>query len=58
MIGMLQVNRPSGLDVLNESIDALVSSTPRDTWKMVSVAVAPRCPGVDLMKPLRTKFTD
>ena len=41
MIGIMQVNQPSGMDVLNESIDILVSQTPRDEWKMVSVAVAP-----------------
>ena len=41
MIGILQVTRPSGIEVLNESIDTLVSQTPRENWRMVSVAVAP-----------------
>jgi amyloid beta (A4) precursor protein-binding family B protein 2 (Fe65-like) len=41
MIGTMQVNKPSGMEVLNNSIDTLVNQIPKDEWKMVSVAVAP-----------------
>ncbi len=41
MIGTIQVSKPSGMDVLNNSINTLVNDIPRDEWKMVSVAVAP-----------------
>lgn len=41
MLGTIQVSKPSGMEVLNDSIDTLISEVPRDEWKMVSVAVAP-----------------
>ena len=41
MLGTVQVNKPSGVEVLNDSIDMLINDVPRDKWKMVSVAVAP-----------------
>lgn len=41
MLGTIVVNKPSGMDVLNDSINTLASEVPRDNWKMVSVAVAP-----------------
>ncbi|KAG7165513.1 Fe65-like [Homarus americanus] len=39
-VGVLQVERPSGMDVLNSAIDRVVESNPRP-WRNVSVAVAP-----------------
>ncbi len=41
MLGTIVVNKPSGMDVLNDSINTLANEVPRDNWKMVSVAVAP-----------------
>jgi len=41
MLGTIVVNRPSGMEVLNDSINTLVHEVPREDWKMVSVAVAP-----------------
>ena len=41
MLGTIQVSKPSGMDVLNNSINTLANDIPRDEWKMVSVAVAP-----------------
>lgn len=40
-LGSLQVGRASGMDVLNDAIDQMVSTVPIDQWRHVSVAVAP-----------------
>lgn len=39
-LGSCQVNKATGMDVLNEAIDQL-SRTPQESWINVSVAVAP-----------------
>lgn len=39
-LGSCQVNKATGMDILNEAIDQL-SHTPEDTWINVSIAVAP-----------------
>lgn len=40
-LGQTQVQRASGMDVLNEAINQLVTTVPHDQWKPVTVAVAP-----------------
>ena len=40
-LGQIQVTKPCGMDIINESIDNLVNEVPRADWKMVSVSVAP-----------------
>lgn len=39
-VGVLQVERPSGMDVLNSAIERVIEANPKP-WKNVSVAVAP-----------------
>ena len=40
-LGCTQVSRATGMDILNDAIDRLVSTVPTDKWRSVSVAVAP-----------------
>ena len=40
-LGQIQVDKPCGVDVINEAIDNLVNRAPMDQWRMVSVMVAP-----------------
>lgn len=40
-LGSTQVTQASGMEVLNDAIDRLVSSVPQDQWQSVNVAVAP-----------------
>lgn len=40
-VGSLQVNRPNGMDVLNDAIDQMVNEVPADQWRDVNVAIAP-----------------
>lgn len=39
-LGSCQVNKATGMDVLNDAIDQLTNST-QDNWLAVSIAVAP-----------------
>lgn len=39
-LGSYQVNKATGMDVLNEAIDQL-ANTPQEFWVAVNVAVAP-----------------
>lgn len=40
-LGSLQVTRATGMDVLNDTINLLMSEKPQNEWELVSVAVAP-----------------
>ena len=40
-LGCTQVTRATGMDILNDAIDRLVSTVPTDKWRSVNVAVAP-----------------
>ncbi|XP_044017998.1 protein Fe65 homolog isoform X1 [Aphidius gifuensis] len=40
-LGSMQVTAPSGMEVLNDAIDEMVTNTPINQWKNVNVAVAP-----------------
>lgn len=40
-LGSIQVDRATGMDVLNDAIDLLVAAAPQDQWRSVHVAVAP-----------------
>lgn len=40
-LGSTEVNQATGMDVLNDAIDLLSATVPRELWKPVNVAVAP-----------------
>jgi len=40
-LGCTQVARATGMDILNDAIDRLISTVPTDKWRSVNVAVAP-----------------
>lgn len=40
-LGYTQVQQATGMNVLNDAIDHLVTTTPRDQWQPVNVAIAP-----------------
>lgn len=40
-LGSIQVDRATGMDVVNDAIDALAVATPQDQWRPVLIAVAP-----------------
>ncbi|XP_041961541.1 amyloid-beta A4 precursor protein-binding family B member 2 isoform X2 [Alosa sapidissima] len=39
-LGVMQVARPIGMDILNDAIDSLMTASPRDTWSPVMLNVA------------------
>lgn len=40
-LGSMQVTAATGMDVLNDAIDHMVTNTPINQWRNVNVAVAP-----------------
>lgn len=40
-LGSCQVVRPTGVDVLNQAMDKLLNTVPRDNWLLVAVSIAP-----------------
>ncbi|XP_011251276.1 protein Fe65 homolog isoform X2 [Camponotus floridanus] len=40
-LGSMQVNQATGMEVLNEAIEHIVTNTPINQWRNVNVAVAP-----------------
>lgn len=40
-VGCVEVNQPTGMEVLNDAIDKLTSCTLPENWDSVNVAVAP-----------------
>lgn len=40
-LGCTQVHQATGMEILNDAIDRLVTSIPQDQWQIVNVAVAP-----------------
>jgi amyloid beta (A4) precursor protein-binding family B protein 2 (Fe65-like) len=40
-LGSTQVSRATGMDILNDAIDRLISTVPTNKWHSVNVAVAP-----------------
>lgn len=40
-LGSLEVNQPTGMDVINQAIDSMMASAPPDTWMNSNVSVAP-----------------
>lgn len=40
-LGSTQVQQATGMEILNDAIDRLVTSVPLDQWQIVNVAVAP-----------------
>jgi len=53
----MQVNQATGMEVLNEAIEHIVTNTPINQWRNVNVAVAPSMisiltPNVSILKIL------
>lgn len=40
-LGSMQVTEATGMEVLNDAIDHIVTNTPINQWRNVNVAVAP-----------------
>lgn len=40
-LGCTQVTNATGMDILNESIDRLVTSVPQEHWQPVNISIAP-----------------
>lgn len=40
-LGSTQVTQATGMEILNDAIDRLVTTLPQDQWQSVNVAVAP-----------------
>lgn len=40
-LGSMQVSQATGMDVLNDAIEQLVTNTPINQWRNVNVAIAP-----------------
>lgn len=40
-LGCTQVAQATGMDVLNDAIDRLVSTVPQDQWQPVNISIAP-----------------
>lgn len=60
-LGSTQVSRATGMDILNDSIDQMISTVPEDKWQTVHVAVAPSMisislPGVSLLKSFKLNY--
>lgn len=47
-LGSTQVSRATGMDILNDSIDQMISTVPEDKWQTVHVAVAPSMISISL----------
>lgn len=53
-LGCLQVNQATGMEVLNEAIDRVVTNIPQDQWQAVNVAVAPSM--ISILQPSDDKL--
>lgn len=56
-LGSTEVNQATGMDVLNDAIDLLSATVPRELWKPVNVAVAPSMISI-LQLSVSFHFTD
>ncbi|EDS31507.1 conserved hypothetical protein [Culex quinquefasciatus] len=50
-VGAIEVNQPTGMEVLNEAIDKIVSTNPIENWDNVNVSVAPSMISVNSSDP-------
>ncbi|XP_041780693.1 protein Fe65 homolog isoform X3 [Anopheles merus] len=50
-VGFVEVNQPTGMEVLNDAIDKLTSCTLPENWDYVNVAVAPSMISVNSSDP-------
>lgn len=48
-LGSMQVTAATGMEVLNDAIDHMVTNTPLNQWRNVNVAVAPSM--ISIMTP-------
>ena len=54
-LGSMQVNQATGMEVLNEAIEHIVTNTPINQWRNVNVAVAPSM--ISILTPNVSKET-
>lgn len=52
-LGSLQVTQATGMEVLNDAIERLVTTIPQDQWQSVNVAVAPSM--ITIQQPMVSK---
>lgn len=50
-LGSCEVNQPTGMEVLNDAIDKMVTSLPVENWDNVNVSVAPSMISVNASDP-------
>jgi hypothetical protein len=48
-LGSMQVTRATGMEILNDAIEHMMTNLPRDQWRSVNVAVAPSM--ISIMSP-------
>jgi amyloid beta A4 precursor protein-binding family B member 2 len=47
-LGAMQVTKSTGMDILNEAIEHMLTTIPKEQWKDVNVAVAPSMISISL----------
>lgn len=50
-VGAIEVSQPTGMEVLNEAIDKIVTTNPIENWENVNVSVAPSMISVNSSDP-------
>ncbi|XP_058461363.1 protein Fe65 homolog isoform X2 [Malaya genurostris] len=50
-LGSMEVNQPTGIDVLNDAIDKVAAGCPVENWENVNVSVAPSMISVNTSDP-------
>lgn len=53
-LGSMQVTAATGMEVLNEAIEHMVTNTPLNQWRNVNVAVAPSM--ISILAPNVSEF--
>lgn len=48
-LGALQVTRSTGMEILNDAIEHMMTTNPKEQWKTVNVAVAPSMISISLL---------
>jgi len=48
-LGALQVTRSTGMEILNDAIEQMMTTNPKEQWKTVNVAVAPSMISISLL---------
>lgn len=56
-LGSIEVNQPTGMDVLNAAIESTLSEQKPEQWENVNVAVAPSMISINSLEVLISPFT-